>query len=404
MVWSLVVLLTLGNEHHHRYIAAMRKEYSLNIPELVTHKHSDAVVLPQTIAFIQETSQSNSTLFEAMGVKMFCESGIHLELRRKISKDISSLHSQQSIARSVSNTVAFFVDEFIDPFVEIISFLIINPLIEAMRDVLPWYLVGPITSIFAGTAPKPVIGSIDAMLGMYMPPLIAIGITKKLVKGLTLVLTASIVSIIERARTGNSNAVSAGDGGGVQIVLQKEISRRMGVDITNHLMETVPRAADRALAHTLSTSLTTSVQLYYYCTYCYWFGDYCKLCFYLPDYTWKESQWWQKQRQERLADRHYAETLEKDVTNAVASADKPLSPITLPESTPQGYVQKMNNEITKERRQERLARTSAQLHNGYARRQLGPRIQAVDGMQNMLPEVHSDSTVETSDVEANDNR
>ena len=47
-----------------------------------------------------------------------------------------------------------------------------------------------------------------------------------------------------------------------------------------------------ALTLTLSHSLTHSLTHYYYCSYCYYYGDYCQYCFYFRDYQWLQRMWW----------------------------------------------------------------------------------------------------------------
>eukprot|EP00298_Acanthocystis_sp_HF-20_P006269 c16177_g1_i1.p1 GENE.c16177_g1_i1~~c16177_g1_i1.p1 ORF type:complete len:412 (-),score=162.45 c16177_g1_i1:56-1291(-) len=384
------------------YINGMKKVY----PKGQKQNISTFVAEPKFVSFLEEKTYSttligsktkSSSTTNTMLTVAFCRSDIHHEIHQRIRKDIGEMHSVEATTQVISSSVSFFNDAFIKPFVDMLSKFMVPPLIMAFQDVLPWYLTGPIASTLSCMSPKPVVQSIDAMLGMYMPPLICISITKKLVKGLILVLTAAIVSIIERARSGHSAGLQAGDGGGTQKVVSREISRRLGIDITNHLIDTVPRAAERALTHTLSSSLTTSVQLYYYCTYCYWFGDYCKLCFYLPDYTWKEGEWWRKQRKIHSDDRHFMENMNEDAKKDMASLGKPLSPITAPPATAEAFKQNLNNEMAIERRTDRVQQKGEKALNKYLKR-LDKKI---PGRETHIPEKSTESTVETEDGDIN---
>ena len=54
------------------------------------------------------------------------------------------------------------------------------------------------------------------------------------------------------------------------------------------VLDTLPHALTLTLSHSLTHSLTH----YYYCSYCYYYGDYCQYCFYFRDYQWLQRMYW----------------------------------------------------------------------------------------------------------------
>ena len=58
--------------------------------------------------------------------------------------------------------------------------------------------------------------------------------------------------------------------------------------MVNSVLDTLPPA----LGETLSHSLTHALPHYYYCSYCFYYGDYCQYCFYFRDYQWAQRMWW----------------------------------------------------------------------------------------------------------------
>ena len=56
--------------------------------------------------------------------------------------------------------------------------------------------------------------------------------------------------------------------------------------------EAVSEAVARLITPTPTQSLATPVMNYYYCMYCYYYGDYCQYCFYNKDLDWLRLRWW----------------------------------------------------------------------------------------------------------------
>ena len=71
-----------------------------------------------------------------------------------------------------------------------------------------------------------------------------------------------------------------------------QLSQTMTTSIATSVLGTLPHSLTLTLSHSLTHSLTH----YYYCTYCFYYGDYCQYCFYYRDYQWLKRMWWQGQR------------------------------------------------------------------------------------------------------------
>ena len=70
------------------------------------------------------------------------------------------------------------------------------------------------------------------------------------------------------------------------------VSNFLIATLPNALAEAVSEAVARLITPTLTQSLATPVMNYYYCMYCYYYGDYCQYCFYNKDLDWLRLRWW----------------------------------------------------------------------------------------------------------------
>ncbi len=66
---------------------------------------------------------------------------------------------------------------------------------------------------------------------------------------------------------------------------------RCGRDV-DELIRRRYRELTHTLTHALTHSLSHSVIHYYYCTFCYYYGDYCQYCFYYRDFSWLHRMTW----------------------------------------------------------------------------------------------------------------
>ena len=77
--------------------------------------------------------------------------------------------------------------------------------------------------------------------------------------------------------------------------LQREATREHAAAVEAMRAEhaaAVSEAVARLITPTLTQSLATPVMNYYYCMYCYYYGDYCQYCFYNRDMQWIGQKWW----------------------------------------------------------------------------------------------------------------
>ena len=68
--------------------------------------------------------------------------------------------------------------------------------------------------------------------------------------------------------------------------------------IPTAITDAVTTAVTNLLLPKLTTALTAPVMNYYYCIYCYYYGDFCQQCFYDNDLTWMDRDWWQSPQQD----------------------------------------------------------------------------------------------------------
>lgn len=88
--------------------------------------------------------------------------------------------------------------------------------------------------------------------------------------------------------------------------LQNELGAVIAFMIATFLSGTIPQALTDAvttavtnlLLPKLTNALSGPVQNYYYCIYCYYYGDFCQQCFYDNDLTWMDRDWWLSPQQE----------------------------------------------------------------------------------------------------------
>ena len=88
--------------------------------------------------------------------------------------------------------------------------------------------------------------------------------------------------------------------------LQNELGAVVAFMIATFLSGTIPQALTDAVTTSvtnlllpkLTNALATPVQNYYYCIYCYYYGDFCQQCFYDNDLTWMDRDWWLSPQQE----------------------------------------------------------------------------------------------------------
>ena len=85
-------------------------------------------------------------------------------------------------------------------------------------------------------------------------------------------------------------------------VSTQQITQTLGTTIATSVLGTLPHA----LTLTLSHSLTHSLNHYYYCGYCFYYGDFCQYCFYYRDYAWLKRMWWRGGGMAATADRDSA--------------------------------------------------------------------------------------------------
>ena len=58
------------------------------------------------------------------------------------------------------------------------------------------------------------------------------------------------------------------------------------------LTDAVTTGVTNLLLPTLTNALTKPVMNYHYCIYCYYYGDFCQLCYQDNDLTWMDRDWW----------------------------------------------------------------------------------------------------------------
>ena len=75
-------------------------------------------------------------------------------------------------------------------------------------------------------------------------------------------------------------------------VAATQVSNFLIGTLPNALAEAVAEVVARLLTPTLTASLATPVMNYYYCMYCYYYGDYCQYCWYNRDMQWLQQRWW----------------------------------------------------------------------------------------------------------------
>ena len=88
--------------------------------------------------------------------------------------------------------------------------------------------------------------------------------------------------------------------------LQNELGPVMAFMIATFLTGTLPTAITDAvttgvtnlLLPKLTNALSGPVMNYYYCIYCYYYGDFCQQCFYDNDLTWMDRDWWLSPQQD----------------------------------------------------------------------------------------------------------
>jgi len=227
------------------------------------------------------TSSSQAALAQRFAAEI-CRTGNFHDIQDAVgTSTVEMLLSKEMSGDFVSSLLGGIIGIICDP----ISEILIKGVIGTIMQLIAPFFVQALLIAACAIIPGPVSDQIGNILSSMVA-----GVTPNIVcMMLAGVITARVMtSVSKHLRTV------------VCVYLENEVTPQMAGGVSHMLIHTLTSSISQGLSkelthtltHTLTHSLTHSVIHYYYCTYCYYYGDYCQYCFYYRDYSWLHRMSW----------------------------------------------------------------------------------------------------------------
>jgi hypothetical protein len=152
---------------------------------------------------------------------------------------------------------------------------LVGGMADLLIDIFMLCVVASVTSQLAGPMQSELAHSAGTMMKSALPPILGILLSGSLGVRLSKALVGSLAYAINSFLDEEVAGAMSGS-----------MIHQLSHTITNSITTSLNFGMTQSLTHTLSTSLSHSVTHYFYCTYCYYFGDYCNYCYYYQDFKW----------------------------------------------------------------------------------------------------------------------
>lgn len=225
-----------------------------------------------------------------------CRASIASELKGAIRHELRSSAATSEMVTLVTQEIAGGVVAFFVEFATVtLPNMFMRNLVDILCDIMIFGLVIAVANAVEGTAARQISLGIAQEVEFSLPPSFTVYMTA----AISLRLAKILVGYLARLVTDYIDQESMPK---VIEVSTQQITQTLGTTIATSVLGTLPHA----LTLTLSHSLTHSLNHYYYCGYCFYYGDFCQYCFYYRDYAWLKRMWWRGGGMAATADRDSA--------------------------------------------------------------------------------------------------
>jgi hypothetical protein len=166
-----------------------------------------------------------------------------------------------------------------------VSEIVIKGIIGTVMQLIAPFFVQAILIVACAIIPGPVSDQISGTLGSTVGSMVP-GILVMIISGVAIARVMSEITQYIR------DVVIAYLENEAVPTMAGQVTHMLTHTLTASISNTLAKELTHTLTHTLTHSLTHSVIHYYYCTYCYYYGDYCQYCFYYRDYSWLHRMTW----------------------------------------------------------------------------------------------------------------
>ena len=177
--------------------------------------------------------------------------------------------------------VTGFVSAFVNFATVRLPEIFIQALIDVMCDIITYGLVFAVVGCTQGPAARDIAINIAQEVEFSFPPAFTVYMTA----AVTIRLANMLIGYVSRTM---ANYIDRECMPRIAEVGVDQLTQTLSTSVATSVLDTLPHALTLTLSHSLTHSLTH----YYYCSYCYYYGDYCQYCFYFRDYQWLQRMYW----------------------------------------------------------------------------------------------------------------
>jgi len=234
-----------------------------------------------------------------------CKSRVASDLKSALRHEIGSGHTSTALVETFTGTAASGIASFFIEYATVtLPNIFVDALVDVLCDIMVYGLVFAVASAVEDPEPCMQISKgIASEVKFAMPPAFTVYMTASI----SLYLAKLLVGYLART---TSDFIDMDSIPRITEVCVGQLSQTLSTSIATSVLGSLPHALTLTLTHSLTHSLTH----YYYCTYCFYYGDYCQYCFYYRDYQWLKRMWWQGHRVPDSTETTYAAAARPQVT------------------------------------------------------------------------------------------
>ena len=219
--------------------------------------------------------------------RVICRSGMATDLRSTLRHELRSTAASEEMVSALTQTLTLgVVDAFVKFATVTLPNIFMDALVDILCDLIVYALVFAVVGSVSGPAARDITDAIVSEVEFSFPPSFTVYMTSIISKRLSNMAVGYISRVM--ARYIDEQTMPR-----VNEVTNDQLATTLSTEVANSVLDTLPPA----LGETLSHSLTHALPHYYYCSYCFYYGDYCQYCFYFRDYQWAQRMWWAGSRE-----------------------------------------------------------------------------------------------------------
>ncbi len=275
-----------------KHIRSILNTHSIGVHEhqFLTHPHETLVSLLQVEETITDGSPNipSPNYFHAIRdhptlrkgdisqsfSAMLCKTGhskhltnLHKDIGAKLMEATGELMTTQLVGAVGSYIKSLIFDPIAGGMIGGLMSILLDVFMRSIVASVTAQIAGPMRAEVTQTGATMLIAALPPVLGMLLSGSLSVRLVKALVGSLAFAVNTFLNEQVAGAISGT-------------------IIHSLSHTITNSISNGLNYGLTHSLTHTLTTSLSHSVTHYFYCTYCYYFGDYCNYCYYYQDFKW----------------------------------------------------------------------------------------------------------------------